>query len=241
MHDMKKIFILLVAVLTATPLLAQSDVTDQFEVQELTKGKPKKHTFLIGPKIGATMNTMTDPNDANLVDGMGFGFSAGAVIGMRFNRASEGSPAGTGPMGIAFELKYKQQQVKTLGTDEKGKANANFGTNYFEAPVTLQWYPFYKKSGINGLYIEAGAAFAALVGNSPKSLTANNICYKFDMDGSKLKGGDIRPLVGLGWTTNCGLNINARYLFGTSDLASNLPSKMSNFEISLGWIFNIPL
>ena len=63
--------------------------------------------------------------------------------------------------------------------------------------------------------------------------------FNIDNNGSKVKGMDVRPLVGLGYTIpNTGLDINARYYIGTSDLSSSFKSKMNSFEVSLAWLFN---
>ena len=193
------------------------------------------------------MTSMTQPDEGKLYDGSDFGFSGGLAFQARFGKASENSVGGTGYFSAGFELKYKLNSVKTLGTDESGKENAKMSIGYFEAPVFVHIYPLAKSPGLNSLYVELGAAFAGTLSRSPKSLTLNNpsadysqVTYYLDSNDSKLKGMDVRPFAGLGYTIpNTGLDINARYYIGTSELAGNFPCKMNTLEVSLAWLFNI--
>ena len=212
---------------------------------------PKKHAFYLGVKAGVDMTTMTQPEESKLYDGMGTGFSAGLVANARFNRASENAPAGTGIFGVGLELKYKLNTVKTIGTNEDGKENANMNLGYFEIPIYAQIFPFYKSDAMNTFYIEVGPDFAFLTSKSPKTLTVNNPSsdlknVTYDIKG--LKGGDCRILAGLGYDfpiknsdnqTSSLIGLNARYYIGTSSLAKNFSSKMNTFEISLSWKFNL--
>lgn len=240
---MKKLLFLFSALIACVPVLAQ-DYEDEDFVDVV---KPKKHAFFIGPKVGAVMSSMSQPNECNLYDGLGVNFSAGAAVKARFNRATESSPAGTGYWGVGLELKYKQNTVKTIGTDEGGKENANMTVGYFEVPIYAHLYPFAKSSAMNSFYVELGASIAGTMNRSPKSLTVNQpnnsydeITYYFDTPNSKLKGFDIRPMVGVGYTIPyTGFDINARYYLSTSDLAGNFPCKMNSFEISFAWMFKL--
>mgnify|MGYP002622580841 CR=1 FL=1 len=203
--------------------------------------KEKKNAFFMGPKAGVTMTSMTQPDEGTLYDGFGIGFSGGLAMKARFDKATEGTEkGGTGYFGVALELKYKQCNVKTFGTDEKGKENAQLSLGFFEMPVSFQVYPFAKSAAMNTFYVELGAAFAGAMTRSPKSLTLNKTTtYVFDGD-KKLKGYDLRPLAGIGYTIpNTGLDINARYYIGTSELAGNFPCKMNTIEVSLAWMFNV--
>lgn len=241
---MKKILFLFAALLIVAPVMAQSD---DGEDEVVPWKKEKKHAFFLGPKVGGTFTTMSDPNEAELYDGMGISFSGGLAMKLRFGKPSEHSAGGTGYIGVGLELKYKQNAVNTLGVDENGEENAKFSVGYFEVPVYLQVYPFAKFSAMNSLYVELGASFAGTMSRSPKSLTVagssaeySSVTYNLDTEGSKLKGYDVRPLVGLGYTIpNTGLDINVRYYIGTSDLAGNFPCKMNTFEVSLSWMFNV--
>lgn len=240
---MKKILFFVAALTFTVPLFAQSDDGEE----EIVPVKEKKNAFFLGPKMGGTITSMTQPDEGKLYDGAGFGFTGGLVAKVRFGKASENSVGGTGYFGAGFELKYKQNSVKTLGTNESGKENAKMSIGYFEAPIYVHFYPLPKSRGFNSLYIELGVAFSGTLSRSPENLTLYNpnpnfsqITYNLDTEGSTLKGKDIRPLVGIGYTIpNTGLDINVRYCFGTSKLAGNFPCKMSTLEFSLAWLFNI--
>ena len=225
---MKKLFIVFVAILGVSPTFAQMDDEEGgFE-------KTKKSAFFIGPKVGFTMTSMTQPDECDLYDGSGFGISGGLAMKARFGKATENSYEGTGMIGIGLELKYKQNIVKTIADDD-----LNLG--YFEAPVTLQFYPFTKSNAMNAFYIELGADVALLMSKSPDMLTVNNPNTSLDYvkyTTSDLKGGDMRGVVGIGYTIpGTGFDINARYYLGTSELAKNFPCKMSSIEVSVSWLF----
>lgn len=208
--------------------------------------QPKKNAFFVGPKVGVVMTSMSQPEQCKLADGSGVGFSAGIAAKLRLGQATPNSEAGTGMLAIGLELKYQQNKVKTFGTDEGGKANADLGVDYFEVPVFVQLYPFCKSEAMNSFYVEVGAALATAMSRSPKSLTVNNpgnglssIVYNLDNKGSKLAANDVRPLIGLGYTVpGTGLDINARYYIGMSKMAGNFNSKMSCAEVSFAWMFN---
>ena len=254
---MKKILVLIFATMLCTSMDAQRNVQPQRGGGRSAKPglAQKKHSFFVGLKGGVDLSTMTQPSECDLYDGAGLGFSGGIVGKARFGQATPNAPAGTGLLGAGLELKYKQNKVKTIGTDESGKANADLMVGYFEVPVYVQLYPFYRSDAMNTFYIEAGPDFAGTMSRSPKLLTVENpskewssITYNIDNKDSKLKGMDVRIIAGIGYdfaiknekheTTNL-IGVNARYYMGTSKLAGNFNSKMSTFEISLSWMFNI--
>lgn len=240
---MKKILFFIAALSLTVPGFAQSDDGED----ESIPTRQKRNAFFLGLKAGGTITSMTQPNEGKLYDGSGFGFSGGLVLKARFGQASENSFGGTGYFGAGLELKYKLNSVKTLGTDESGKENAKMSIGYFEAPVFVHIYPLAKSPSLNSFYVELGAAFAGTISRNPKSLTLINpsadysqVTYYLDSNGSKLKGMDIRPFAGIGYTIpNTGLDINARYYIGTSELAGNFPCKLNTLEVSLAWLFNI--
>lgn len=230
---MKKQLLFCAAMLCGLTAMAQSD----FGEEEAGVGVPKakKHAFFIGPKVGATFTTMTDPKQGSLYDSFGIGYSGGVALQGRFGQSSPQSPGGTGFVGAGLELKYKLNSVKTLGVDEKGEADAKLNLSYFEVPLYVHIYPACKTKALNGLYLEAGVSIAGTISAKPESITANDVYYKT----GDIKGFDVRPLVGLGITTKSGFDVNARYYIGTSDLAGNMASKQNSFEISLAWMFKL--
>ena len=240
---MKKCLFFLLATILAMPSFAQSGDDEE----DFTIRKTKRNAFFLGPKIGGTLTSLRESGDEKMADGSGFGFSGGLAFQARFGKASANSVGGTGYVSAGIELKYKQNKVKTLAFNDEGEANANMTLGYPEIPVYVHLYPFAKVSSLNSLYIEAGVSFAPLITRSPKSLTllnpspeAASKTYYLDDNDRKLKGGDIRPIVGLGYVIpRTGLDINVRYYIGTSELAGNMPYKMNSFEFSLAWMFNL--
>lgn len=240
---MRKILISLLAIALAAPVFAQPDPDDD----ESGSTKTKQNAVYLGIKAGGTLTTMTQPDEADLYDKSGYGYSAGLAFKMRFGKASEASNAGTGLFAVGAELKYKLNSVKTKAIDEDGKENAKLELGYFEVPVYGQIYPFVKSNAFNALYIEAGVSFAGTISRKPETLTLDHpndryskIIYDIDHNGSKLKGMDVRPIAGLGYTfPGTGLDVNFRYYFGTSKLAENLNSKMNSAELSLAYYFSL--
>lgn len=230
---MKKIFFMLAAAFCGLTAFAQSDLDD--ELGNIGVPKAKKNAFFIGPKVGATFNTMSDPEQGGLYDSFGIGYSGGVALQGRFGRSSSQSPGGTGIWGAGVELKYKMNSVKTLGTDQDGKEKANLEISYFEAPIYFHVYPAFKTKGLNGLYLEAGVSVAGTLSSKPDILAANHVVYQT----GDLKGFDVRPLVGVGLTTRGGFDVNARYYIGTSNLAGNMACKQNSFELSLAWMFKL--
>lgn len=239
---MRKILFMFLALVSITPVFAQDD---DGEIPGIIK--EKNNAFFFGPKVGGTLNTLNQSKECKLYDGSALGYSCGIVMNARFGKASENSVGGTGYFAAGVELKYRNSVVKTLGFDENGENNANLSISYFDVPVYMQVFPFVKSRSMNSFYVELGTAFCGTMGRAPKSLTVTNpsaeissVTYCIDTDGSKLKGMDVRPLLGLGYTIpNTSLDINGRYYFGTSDLAGNLPCKLNSLEVSLSWMFNV--
>lgn len=240
---MKKILFFVAAFAMSVPGFAQSDDGEE----EFVVSKTKSNAFFVGPKAGVTLNSMSQPNEGKLYDASGIGFSGGVVAKARFGKASENSEGGTGYFAVGFELKYKQNTVKTLARDESGKEKANLTLAYFDVPIFVQVFPFAKTPSINSLYVEVGAAIDGTLSRSPKQLilahpneNMSQVVYNIDSNGTKLKGGDLRPFAGVGYVVpNTGLEINARYYIGTSELAKNMNCKINHLEVSLAWLFNV--
>lgn len=215
-----------------TPAYAQFDDNNVFDPETPSFAKTRKHGFFIGPRVGATMTMMTQPEQTDLYDAMGIGFSGGLAMKVRFGRMSENSDGGTGIFGIGLDLKYKLNNVKTLGEE-------SLKLGYFEAPVMLQLYPFYKNTSMNGFYLEAGVDISALLHKNPDLLAVDDNGRHAVYHTGDLKGCDVRIPVGLGWTMRQGFDINLRYYIGTSDLAENMACKQSSLELSFAWFFRV--
>ncbi|MBR1800927.1 MAG: outer membrane beta-barrel protein [Bacteroidaceae bacterium] len=230
---MKRLFTLLGLFVALLPLMAQTD-DGELVISSHSIGTVKKNVFFVGPKIGATFTSMSQPDEGNLYDGMGVGFSGGLAAKLRLGQASENSYGGTGIFGIGLELKYKQNKAKTTGSDD-------LSIGYFEVPVTAQLYPFYKSRGLNTLYIEFGIDMALGLSSSPEELSFspdNGVYNQVKYATGDLKASDFRIPIGIGYTIpKTGLDINLRYYIGTSKLAENFSSKMNSLELSLAWLF----
>ena len=243
---MKKILFYLMALVIAVPLYAQED-EDGIIIE-----KDKKNALSIGPKVGFGLTSMTQPNEGKLANGRSLGFVGGVSGKLRFGRATESSSPGTGYWGVGLDIRYKQNSVKTIAQGYEtnvndAQENAKLTTSYFDVPVFFMVYPFAKSSALNSLYVEAGASFGILLSRSPNYLRVDNpseyfssATYTLNGEGSKLKGGDIHPIVGVGYKIpKTGLDLNVRYNIGMSKLAENFPCKMSTLEISIAWMFNV--
>lgn len=207
---------------------------------ELASQKPKSNAIFVGPTIGVNMTMASgQPKNDKLFDGSGIGFTGGVAGKLRFGKATEYSPEGTGILGVGLEVKYGQHSVKTKGSED-------LKLGYLEIPVFVQFYPLAKSTALNGLYIEAGPEFAMLMSKSPEKLRHDiNEPYPglqaLEYATKELKGGDLRVALGIGYTLpNMGLGINARYYLGTSELSKKaLPTKLNTVELSLSWMFKV--
>lgn len=193
-----------------------------------TRHKPFK--FSAGFKAGVTFTSMSGtPNEGEFYDKSGVGFDGGVVGNFRFGFKSDRSPVGTGLLGCQIEAIYKMNAVKTLGDDD-------LSIGYFEVPMLLQVYPFYKVKGFNNVYLEVGPDIAGTMSKSPETISVKNtVSYKT----GDLKGFDVRVAVGGGMYLPSGLGFGLRYYLGTSDLAGNFPCKMNSLEVSLSYLFPI--
>jgi len=234
---MKKKLFFAFAILGSQCCLAQSN--GELDISDFGNSS-KKSVLFVGPKIGGSLSSIAgQPAECDLFDGGSFGFSGGVALKARFGRATENSYEGTGMFGVGLELKYRLAKAKTIASDD-------LSLGYLEVPVLLQVYPMASSKSMNGFYIEAGPDFAMLLSKKPDAITVNlNQPYpgfeSVSYHTGDLKGGDCRIAVGVGYTIpNTGLDINARYNFGMSELSKEcFPSKMNFAEISVAWLFNV--
>lgn len=193
----------------------------------------KGFVFNAGIKLGATFTSLEGKlNEGDFYDKAGTGIQGGIFIGARFGKRRpeiKNSLSGTGLFGIQAEAIYRTISAKTLGNDD-------LKMNYFEVPVLLQFYPFYKSKNINNIYFEAGLSVAGTMGSNPDVIIVDGARSYAVGD---LKGFDMRPAVGVGWFhAASGIGLNMRYNFGMSKLAKNFPLKTNIFECNL--TFRLP-
>lgn len=219
---MKKLSMLVVALVGATSLFAQEPVWGEGVGVDVA-ASDRSYRISIGPKVGVNFSTMSgNPDGVDMGAKMGIGFHGGAVLNAHFGRRNSVGSGGTGMFGLQVEALYSQHTIKTDGSD-------NLSLSYFEVPVLFQFYP------IADFCIEVGPTIAGTLGRSPDELVFTNATL-----GTKdLKGYDVKLSVGAMYRVKNGFTVGARYNLGTSDLAGNLPCKISAFQVSLGWMFNI--
>lgn len=198
------------------------------------KTKSYNYELSIGPRVGAGLSMATNGDKLKLADGSGFSYDAGLGVNLRFGgKDSKGRPLnGQGLFGIGLELNYAGYSVKTVAKD-----NLNLG--YFEVPVLFQFYPAFQTKQMKNFYIEVGPTFSALISKSPNEIKVNPLTSLIT---SKLSGGDIKGTIGLGYRinrsgANDGLYFNLRYNHGFSNLAGNVPTKVSSAELTIGYLF----
>ena len=237
---MKQLLFILLVVTVGMGCFAQPGKKSIYDGFGDTDKKPKVNALYVGPVVGATMTMASgQPDQYDVFDGAGIGFSGGVAARARFGKATVNSHEGSGAFGVELDLKYNLHSVKTNAAD-------NLSLGYIEIPVMAQYYPLAKTATGNGFYIEAGADFAMLMSKSPDILRIElNEPYPglqaVEYSTGDLKGGDIRAAVGIGYILpQKGLGINARYYVGMSDLSKNaLPTKLNTVELSLSWMFKV--
>lgn len=197
------------------------------------KSKSYNYELSIGPRVGGGLSMATD-GDLKFTDGSGLAYDAGLGVNLRFGGKDSRGRAlnGQGLFGIGLELNYAGYSVKTV-------ADENLNLGYFEVPLLLQFYPAFQTKQLKNLYIEVGPTFSALVSKSPEEIKTDPLTTLITKD---LKGGDIKGSIGVGYRinkadANDGFYFNLRYNHGFSNLAGNLPTKISSVELTIGYLF----
>lgn len=177
-------------------------------------------TMKVGPKVGLNLSNLSGTQTFENVS-MKTSFNGGVVFNMRWGQRHLSSAFGTGIFGFQPEILFSMQ-----GANVAGKP---VNLNYLTVPVMIKFY------ATECLNIEFGPEFALLMSNPGK---VNKEMFTYDL--SNLSGGkDVSLAVGLGYDFNFGLSINARYNYGLSELAGNLPWKNSVIQISLSWLLKL--
>lgn len=179
--------------------------------------------YKFGVKAGANMTMMSNGMDFNPDFKMGTGFRVGGLVNLRWGQRTENSLPGTGWFGLQPEIMYSMQQV---GTVEK-----SFKLNIIQVPVMVKIYP------TTQLSFEVGPEFSYIISSLPKSMTITEGDVKNDINTGDINGLNVGIGAGVAYDLNCGLTIGARYSYGFNKMAKNLDWKMSNIQVSLGWLF----
>ena len=179
-------------------------------------------TMKIGPKVGVNLANLSGTQTFENVS-MKTSLNGGVVFNMRWGQRHLSSAFGTGVFGIQPEILFSMQ-----GANVDGKS---VNLNYLMVPVMIK---FYATECFN---IEMGPEFALLISDPGK---VNREMFTYDL--RNLSGGkDVALAIGMGYDFDFGLSINARYNYGISQLAGNLPWKNSVIQISLSWLLTLNL
>lgn len=179
-------------------------------------------TMKIGPKVGVNLANLSGTQTFENVS-MKTSLNGGVVFNMRWGQRHLSSAFGTGFFGIQPEMLFSMQ-----GANVDGKS---VNLNYLMVPVMIK---FYATECFN---IEMGPEFALLISDPGK---VNREMFTYDL--RNLSGGkDVALAIGMGYDFDFGLSINARYNYGISQLAGNLPWKNSVIQISLSWLLTLNL
>jgi hypothetical protein len=179
-------------------------------------------TMKIGPKVGVNLANLSGTQTFENVS-MKTSLNGGVVFNMRWGQRHLSSAFGTGVFGIQPEILFSMQ-----GANVDGKS---VNLNYLMVPVMIK---FYATECFN---IEIGPEFALLISDPGK---VNREMFTYDL--RNLSGGkDVALAIGMGYDFDSGLSINARYNYGISQLAGNLPWKNSVIQISLSWLLTLNL
>lgn len=147
-------------------------------------------------------------------------FALGAGINMRFiEKTSKNRFAEDGLFALQAGVLYTQSGFKA--DDEKVTGD------YVCVPISFQFYP------ISNLYVEFVTEMWMNVKLSPKSAMIQGLNINLD----KHKANDFKYGVGVGYclpiAKHSSIGISAKYLFGSSDFAKNLPWKGNQRRISV--------
>ncbi len=219
---MKKIFISLIASMVAVGSFSQTKINP---TEFNNSVADRSFRMYLGPVVGVNYSMLSgNPDNFDIGAKSDIAYQGGLAFSAHFGRKNGVGQGGTGIFGIYAAAKYALHSIKTDGSDK-------IKLSYMEIPLLAQLFVS------KGLSIEAGPTFAIPMSSSPERIDFPN--SSTSIMAKDIKGNDCRFTVGARYAANNGFNIAAHYNIGMSDLAGNLPCKMSVIEVSLGWMFNI--
>lgn len=226
---LKKLFMLAMIALGVQMANAQVVVQRDYPNNQVQKqaGENDEHVstfaYKFGVKAGVNLSNMSNGMDFNPDFKMGAGFRVGGFVNLRWGQRTENSLPGTGWFGLQPEVMYSMQQV--------GTADESLKLNIIQVPVMVKIYP------TTQLSIEVGPEFSYIISSTPESMTISTGEVQNDVKTGDIKGLNVGVSAGLAYDFDCGLTIGARYSYGFNKMAKNLDWKMSNIQVSLGWLF----
>lgn len=208
----KTLFIALSCLLFVIPMKAQQN----FNI--VSSERPI--ALSIVPHAGLNLSSFNG-SDSGTRFSMRAGANAGVGAELRFIKRNEHTPIADGLLGVYAGVVFEMGGTNAAGSS--GVSMLNIGI-----PVRVKVYPW------KWFFVEAGPEFFMNISNSPNTATIGNLEVTF---GSH-KFNDLK--IGVGAGVNLGnFGVGARYLIGTSKLASSIPWKCNILQIYLS--YNIPV
>ena len=153
------------------------------------------------------------------------GIHLGAGINLRFMKRDSRSKVKDGLFAIQAGIHYTKAGFSV--DDEKVTGD------YICLPIFFQYYP------INNLYIEAGPEMCMNIGLSPSSAVIQGLNINLDNH----KANDFKIGIGAGYIHEFDkfgpIGISAKYFFGTSNFAENLPWKGNQLRLTVFYRFSL--
>lgn len=217
----KKIFLIIISILSCTALFSQQSNDDIFIPDTPCE---RSYSIATGPKLG--LNTS---NGTTSSYGFGFnhglGYHIGACGKMHFGRRFESSFSGTGLFGAQVEFLYEERHPKN--------DLQPITLRCIEVPVMFQYYPF--ASLASELAFEIGFTYVNTLSCTPEQLQHNNVIIQTGQLSSK----DIMISLGVCYVTPFDISFDLRYNLGTMPLAGNFDCKINTFTASAVYYFNL--
>lgn len=169
--------------------------------------------FQLGVKGGANFSNFTGGDFENIDKKMLVGFHAGAFVNFLFGDH----------LSLQPEVLFSSQgaKLKNAGNEE------NFRVSYVNVPVMVK----YRFTG--GFYLEAGPQIGFKVSEDVPDQTIKDFA----------KSTDLSVAGGLGWHSDMGLGIGARYIAGLSKVgdfdASNIDPDFKNSTIQVSLFYTL--
>lgn len=169
---------------------------------------------------GVTVSGLTTSNSNYSPLGPRVGFNGGLLLNIRFAPRDELSTAAEGLLAIQPEIRFS-----TMGGNND---DAKLGLNDVTVPVMFQVWPSAK------FYIEAGPVACLNISHTPNTTTIGDTQYNL----AKLKANDLMLGAGLGFALG-NLSVGARFNYGFSDIAANMPWKSWCLQAGLAYSFSL--
>lgn len=212
----KKLLFVLVCLVTSYSLKAQYlSGTDFSGMDPVT---PKSTVLKYAVKAGVNFTTVS-PGKVEVESAMSTGFHVGAALNLRWGYRTATSRPGTGLVGFQPEIMFSYQAVKL--DDEVMEMQKVY------IPLMLKLYP------VSSLYVEIGPELSYLINTSPDKISISSSTLNV----GECSGFATDLAIGFGYEAKFGLTVGARYDFGVTALAKNLPWRTHNIAVSVGWMF----